>query len=234
MIGELAASAITEAEVVKKTAEISKAVVDVSKRIDTVSKMAETKISGVDVAKRISPGEKISDLTNKAKELTSIQKADLLEKGMSQGIVGDCKYQDGVFKLKTVNEKLENRPQPDSGIRYVKKIVDVLGNKIEGVFPQFESKFTAQLPVEKLCASDTVQFKECTSQLQNAIKGDPALKNQFTSRQLEQISAGKTPGGYTWHHNEEVGKMELVDTVKHDAAKHTGGKAIWGGGNINR
>jgi len=35
------------------------------------------------------------------------------------------------------------------------------------------------------------------------------------------------PQGYTWHHNEKLGKMELVAQDAHDAAKHSGGMSIY-------
>ena len=90
------------------------------------------------------------------------------------------------------------------------------------------------MPKELLTASDTVQKNHCISELQKAIGSNPELKEKFSSRQLDQIAKGKTPGGFTWHHNEEVGKMELVSEKDHAAANHTGGRAIWGGGSDKR
>lgn len=208
--------------------------VDFSKRIDVSNKKIEQKLSGVNVAKRISPEGRLNIETGKGIELTPEQKKELLQRNMSEGIVKDCSFKDGVYKLKTLCENLDQKIQPESGVPYRKRIVDLNGVKVEGVFPKFDSVFTAQLPVDKLLAKDNVQFKECTNQLQYAIKENPSLKKQFTSRQLEQIANGKVPGGYVWHHNEEVGKMELVDRNKHDLAKHTGGKALWGGGSDYR
>ena len=43
------------------------------------------------------------------------------------------------------------------------------------------------------------------------------------------ISDGKVPRGYVWNHNEDLGKLELVERKKHDPTPHTGGRAIWGG-----
>ena len=33
----------------------------------------------------------------------------------------------------------------------------------------------------------------------------------------------KTPDGFTWHHNEKAGLMQLVDTIIHRHFKHYGG-----------
>ena len=241
MIGEVSAvvaevSAEAAKEAAKETAkEMGKAAaeksVDVAKRVDVSSKALDAKSITGDISKRITPGEVASEVPKEGKDLTSSQISELVSKGMSPGIVNDCKFQDGIYKLKTTNEKLCDTVHPETGVKYERKVVDLFGSKIEGVFPKFESVFTAQLPSDKLIATDAIQKSECLSQLQSAIKANPSLGECFTPRQLELIADGKMPGGFTWNHNEEVGKMELVDFDKHASAGHTGGKAIWGGGN---
>ena len=49
-----------------------------------------------------------------------------------------------------------------------------------------------------------------------------------------KIEDGETPDGYTWHHDAEAGKMQLVDFETHQKTGHTGGRYIWGGGTENR
>ena len=52
------------------------------------------------------------------------------------------------------------------------------------------------------------------------------------SRTLGEITANaaarfnKTPLGYTWHHNEDVGLMELIEEEVHGSFPHTGGFSI--------
>ncbi|TKG87918.1 hypothetical protein EYV94_27880 [Puteibacter caeruleilacunae] len=36
-----------------------------------------------------------------------------------------------------------------------------------------------------------------------------------------------TPKGYTWHHHQNTGRMQLVETDVHAATGHTGGFALW-------
>ena len=233
MIGEVTAkvvevSAKVAAEATKETAkETGKAIaekgVDISKRLDVSKKAVDSKMPGVDITKRITPD-------TMGKELTLKQQTELASKGMSPGIFKDIRFEDGVYKLKTKNEALANKKHPETGVPYSKKVVDLFGSKIEGVFPKFDSAFTTHLPADILKASDKVQFDYCNSQLKNAIKDNPALAKRFSPRQLEQISKGYKPEGFTWNHNEEVGKMELVEFSKHMVSRHTGGKAIWGGG----
>lgn len=40
--------------------------------------------------------------------------------------------------------------------------------------------------------------------------------------------------GYTWHHTEHAGEMQLIPDFIHNLVKHTGGREIWGGGSLSR
>jgi hypothetical protein len=137
--------------------------------------------------------------------------------------------------LKTRNEDKEGQKHPETGVPFERKIIiNEKGEQDEGVFPVFESKFDAQLPEELYEASDKKQFDECNKQLKEAVEKDPEFAKKFTPEQLEQIKNGETPDGYTWHHNEKTGKMQLVDSETHAKTGHTGGRVIWGGGQENR
>lgn len=137
-------------------------------------------------------------------------------------------------KIKCENEALVDKKHPKTEVPFVKKIVEVEGKLYEVVVPQFDSKFDAQLPTDQLKATDSKQFQECNAQLKDAIASNEELREQFNDEQLEQIENGDTPDGYTWHHDAEVGKMQLVDTEIHQRTGHTGGRLIWGGGTENR
>lgn len=138
----------------------------------------------------------------------------------------------------TRNESLEGDNHPITGVAFERKTVEVNGENIEGVFPVFDAIYEAKLPKDMYEKSDREQFKECNNQLYKDIEQYPVLKNQFNEEQLEQIKDGKidgtAPDGYVWHHNEEAGKMQLVDFEIHAKTGHTGGRSIWGGGNNNR
>lgn len=135
-------------------------------------------------------------------------------------------------RIECINEKLKDKVHPSTGVRFVEKIISKLnGEKIIGVFPQFESKFDVMLPKELFTEKDRKQAAECNKQLKEAIEKNPSLREQFNEEQLEQIEDGETPDGYVWHHNEEEGKMQLVDFETHQATGHTGGKYVWGEGN---
>lgn len=179
---------------------------------------------------------KLNDLTD-FRPLTDDEKVTIKEKtGWSDKILDDCLINnDGVVKFPCKNEKLAEQKHPETGVEYVTKIVDVNGVKVEVVSPKFESKFDAQLPDDLLKEKDKDQFKECNKQLYEKIQSDPEFAKQFSEEQIEQIKDGITkggaPDGYVWHHNEESGKMQLVESDVHAKSGHTGGRVIWGPGN---
>lgn len=139
-------------------------------------------------------------------------------------------------RLSTRNQGLESKTHPETGIPYELKTVETnTGEKVKGVFPVFDSAFDANFPDDLLEASDNLQFKESNQQLKAWVDNNPDnAKKLFTEESLEDIANGRTPEGYTWHHSEEKGVMQLVDTETHAKSAHTGGKTIWGGGNENR
>jgi len=136
--------------------------------------------------------------------------------------------------IKCRNEELAGTEHPSTGVPFEKRQVEVEGKQYEVVVPQFEYEYDAQLPENKLKETDRIQFKECNAQLKEEIGKNQELRNKFDDEQLEQIEDCDTPDGYTWHHDADVGKMQLVDTETHQKTGHTGGRAIWGGGTDNR
>ena len=57
-----------------------------------------------------------------------------------------------------------------------------------------------------------------------------SLKDKFTEDQIKEIMNGDLPDGFTWHHNEQEGLMQLVDTLTHSKTHHDGGMSLWGRG----
>ena len=152
--------------------------------------------------------------------------------GMSEGIIKECvQDKDGQVHLKDRQAKLDSAEKSKLAVPYIQKKLDVNGVSVIGNFPVFNARFECVLPTDKLVATDTMQMKECTKQLQDALNNNPKMVNSFTPKQLEQIRAGEPRiSGLTWHHNEEKGKMQLVDAGQHLVNKHIGGNAIWGSG----
>ncbi|MFI8650646.1 T7SS effector LXG polymorphic toxin [Bacillus velezensis] len=135
-------------------------------------------------------------------------------------------YRDEYGNLKTVNLKmghLKNEKHPKTGVPYNK----------DG-FPIFKAKFDTKIDSKLYKESDYLQFKGATLKLKEEIEKDPLLRNQFNDLQIEMIKAGETPDGYTWHHHQDSGRMQLVDQKVHRQTGHTGGRHLWGGGSKNR
>ena len=133
------------------------------------------------------------------------------------------------------NQSLEGTSHPITGIEFARKRVDNGSAEIiEGVFPKFDSAFDTKLPKELYKESNFKQFKRANSDLIEKIDSTPELRNKFSLEQIEQIREGVTtgaaPDGYIWHHNEEMGVLQLVDEAIHSKTGHTGGRDIWGGG----
>ncbi|WP_086224894.1 HNH endonuclease [Campylobacter devanensis] len=95
--------------------------------------------------------------------------------------------------------------------------------------PIFNSKFDCYIPVENLGDSREKHFAITNAYLKEKIEKDPEFRKQFNDMQIQRILSGKTPSGYTWHHdgNPPLGKMQLVDSKVHDKIKHDGGYSLW-------
>lgn len=77
-------------------------------------------------------------------------------------------------------------------------------------------------------------FKGANNNLAQNLKDDPSLAKEMnlTKEQRDFFDNGvgfeKSPPGLTWHHHQDVGKMELVDRSTHadPMFRHTGGFSI--------
>lgn len=67
-------------------------------------------------------------------------------------------------------------------------------------------------------------YKEGKSQVTIAPTGDRA-KDFAAANQAAGYT--QTPKGYTWHHHQETGKMQLVNSRIHQETGHTGGFSLW-------
>lgn len=214
MIGELAKAA---GEVAKSTGEIAKV-----QKFDGVNSFDPDKKAEISNKDSVKKSETNNFDPDKKAEVS--KKSDVNESETKSP-----------KEIHTRNESLEGKNHPETGVPFERKTVkDADGNEVTGVFPEFDSAFDAQLPEDLYQGTDKEQFAECNRQLKEKVENDPEFAKKFTPEQLEQIKNGDTPDGYTWHHNEETGKMQLVDSDVHAKTGHTGGKTIWGGGNENR
>ncbi|MGN7854362.1 HNH endonuclease [Exiguobacterium sp. 22311] len=132
-------------------------------------------------------------------------------RAVQQTLKADKKY------IKTINGKLANKVHPVTGVKF--------GDR---GFPQFYAKATVRIALDDIKKSSTTHFRKANQILLIQIKSDSGIRARFTSQEIKQIENSKTPTGYTWHHHEDRGILQLVDRQTHANTAHTGGRAIWG------
>ncbi|SES34564.1 HNH endonuclease, partial [Corynebacterium cystitidis] len=55
-------------------------------------------------------------------------------------------------------------------------------------------------------------------------------QEKWLDSQMGITAEQRSAKGWTWHHHEDLGRMQLVPSSVHGDVRHTGGWAIWGGG----
>ncbi|WP_088103011.1 HNH endonuclease [Halalkalibacter urbisdiaboli] len=139
--------------------------------------------------------------------------------------------------IDTRNGNLTGEIHPETGVPFEEKTIQLPnGDKIDGTFPVFESKFSVILAEEIYLESDRVHFNVANETLYQSIQEDSNIAKELGLSQSDVVGLanGQTPPGYDWHHNEEPGVLQLVDEETHQQTAHTGGRSIWGGGTENR
>lgn len=189
---------------------------------------------GKEIYKALFRLDRIEDVESRPlRPLTHEQELNVQEKtNMSNQTLKDCMYnvETGNVRLKCINEHLAGKRHEVTGVEYKEKVVDINGINVEGVLTEFESIFDGQLSEENILARDYIQEREFIGQLKEALVSSPELKSKFSDIQIQMIENGHIPRGFTCHHAPERGNMQLVRTDIHSKTPHTGGRAIWGGG----
>ncbi|PFX11140.1 hypothetical protein AWC38_SpisGene25349 [Stylophora pistillata] len=71
-------------------------------------------------------------------------------------------------------------------------------------------------------------MSEATKDLKAQIQSGNVNRNKFTEKQLKDIFAGKIKiDGYTWHHHQDLGRMQLIEEKIHQKTAHVGGMDAW-------
>ena len=115
--------------------------------------------------------------------------------------------------------KYVGRKHPDSGV-----VFDHKG------FPIFDdiAKYDTCLDQKAFYATDRIgQMRMATRDLREQINSGKISRSQFSPEQLKAIQSGKSKiPGYTWHHHQDSGRMQLVPKGKHNEARHIDGDAM--------
>jgi filamentous hemagglutinin len=100
-------------------------------------------------------------------------------------------------------------------------------------FPIFDDVVRLEIHLENSTfrgASYDGQLRMATRDLRARIQRGEISASGFTEAQMTAIRSGaeKIPG-YTWHHHQDTGRMQLVPEAIHSAVRHTGWESISSG-----
>lgn len=167
--------------------------------------------------------------TDSTRELTEEEKEHFRENKIPENLIESI-YVDaeGNYRIKSRNQELEGKKHPETDVIFVDKTLMIADREVHIVVPEFPSVFECEIDSEKWESGDDKVFKDCTEKLRDYLEEHPEMKEMFNEQQLEQIEKGEPYiKGYTWHHTEVPGKMQLVETKIHAHTGHTGGNSIW-------
>ncbi len=118
------------------------------------------------------------------------------------------------------NVKLANTRHPVTGV-----VFDQRG------LPIFDSHAKVDLRIDKakaLVSGGEAHKVEATKQLRQLIGEGKINSDLFTEEQLLRIQKGSAQiPGLTWHHHQDIGRMQLVSREIHEKTKHVGGDYLW-------
>ncbi|SFC85404.1 WXG100 family type VII secretion target [Bacillus sp. 491mf] len=95
-------------------------------------------------------------------------------------------------------------------------------------FPIFEPFGEVKLKETDFKKDRPAHDRICSKALYQKIIKDPELASKFTEEEIELFKFGEVPDRFTWHHHQDTGRMQLVDSYLHEKTGHTGGYRIWG------
>lgn len=141
-----------------------------------------------------------------------------------------------VDSIQSINELYEGTVHPVTGVAFERTELLVGEQTISDVFPVFEAAFTAHLEPTQYELPDAEHYAIANAQLYDAIKQDGAIGDiiGLSAEDKAALKDGQTPAGYTWHHHEQPGTLQLVNAQIHAQTEHIGGRVIWGGGLQNQ
>ncbi|USO01891.1 MAG: HNH endonuclease [Alphaproteobacteria bacterium] len=110
-------------------------------------------------------------------------------------------------------------PHPVTGIPF-----DIRSFAVFDSVMAYETRVTDSLMIRNRIP----HMREATLKLKQSIERGEVSSSIFNADQLRAIEARapKIPG-YTWHHNQELGRMQLLKKEPHDLTGHAGGMVTW-------
>jgi hypothetical protein len=144
---------------------------------------------------------------------------------------------EGSVTIQTTNDHLVGSVHPETNVPFEENTVELPnGQEVTGVYPVFEAEYEVEMDESIYLQSDYVHFSYANAELYDAIQSDPQIATEIglTEQDIQALANGDTPEGFTWHHSEEPGVLQLVDEDIHANTGHDGGRELWGGGEAYR
>lgn len=135
-----------------------------------------------------------------------------------------------VIHISTRNQGLEGDDSLE-GVTFSRKEIELAdGLILEGVFPEFDSIYNAELGQDVNNMTLHQQFSACRDDFQEHLFDDREVLENFTFGDMERMDKphGYAPEGWTWHHNSALGSFDLVKTDVHSSVGHTGSNSFSG------
>jgi filamentous hemagglutinin len=118
------------------------------------------------------------------------------------------------------NVGLAGTRHPMSGI-----VFDTRGFPIFDDVARFDTRISSKISSVENSGS---HMRAATRDLREAISRGEVSESQFTAAQLRAIQAGKAKiPDLTWHHHQDIGRMQLIPTKVHRETGHIGGYEMW-------
>ncbi|MFJ7744618.1 HNH endonuclease [Peribacillus sp. NPDC097295] len=174
-----------------------------------------------------------------AQKITAKNRSSVNQKRADEAMVEAIKKLPSYTRKPNQPRNYKNKERNEDGTTLYTFISTKNGKEYEVIydkvgFPIFNSKYDVFLPEKYFLDTDAVQFDYLSKTLSEEVTKNPELAKKFTMEELEFIKEGRVPKTLTWHHHQESGRMQVVDYFEHQASGHTGGRAIWGGGESGR
>ncbi|MBX3457830.1 MAG: HNH endonuclease [Candidatus Paracaedibacteraceae bacterium] len=119
----------------------------------------------------------------------------------------------------TPGSRMAGMRNAKSGVTY-----DARGNPDFTEFMKYETMLSPR-EFYGLKSRDHMRF--ATQQLRSDIQAGRVDASKFNSHQMAQINAGKAKiNGFTWHHDQQARRMQLVREDKHSDTSHTGSASL--------
>lgn len=121
-------------------------------------------------------------------------------------------------RLKLGLPGMADKKHPKTGVKFDSK-----------GFPIFKPYYTVKLKRKYFHEARDRHFYMANKILCQDVKSSHRVKAKFSKKQIAEILSVETPSGYTWHHHQDAGILQLVDEEIHAKTRHDGGYSIWGG-----